>query len=48
MEILTTDWEYVTEYSRFLQGMSYAAGGVPTYTEAMTKVKALVDHLLKE
>lgn len=48
MDILTTDTEYATEYTRFVQGMSYAAGGVPTYAEAMTKVKALVDHLLKE
>jgi predicted nucleotidyltransferase component of viral defense system len=48
MEILTTDKEYATEYTRFVQGMSYAAGGVPTYAEVMTKVKVLVDHLLKE
>jgi predicted nucleotidyltransferase component of viral defense system len=48
MEILMTEKEYATEYTRFVQGMSYAAGGVPTYAEAMTKVKALVDHLLKE
>jgi hypothetical protein len=47
MEILTTDKEYATEYTRFVQGMSYAAGEVLTYAVAMTKVKALVDHLLK-
>jgi hypothetical protein len=48
MEILTTDKEYATEYTRFVQGMSYDAGGVQTYAEALAKVKALVDHLLKE
>jgi predicted nucleotidyltransferase component of viral defense system len=47
MNILTTDKEYATEYTRFVQGMSYAVGGVPTYSEAMAKVKTLVDHILE-
>jgi hypothetical protein len=47
MEILATDTEYATEYTRFVQGMSYDAGGVPTYSEAMAKLKALVDHILE-
>lgn len=46
LEILTADDDYRTEYTRFVQGMSYATGGVPTYDEALAKVKALVDHLL--
>ena len=46
LDILTSDTEYRTEYTRFVQGMSYAAGGVPTYDEAIAKVKTLVDHLL--
>ena len=47
MEILATDTEYATEYTRFVQGMSYAAGGVPTYSEAMAKLKDLVEHILE-
>ena len=35
LEILTADADYRTEYTRFVQGMSYATGGVPTYEEAM-------------
>jgi hypothetical protein len=46
LKILTTDREYRTEYTRFVQGMSYAATGVPTYEEAMIKLKVLIDHLL--
>ncbi|WP_431217957.1 nucleotidyl transferase AbiEii/AbiGii toxin family protein [Puia sp. P3] len=47
MEILATDTEYATEYTRFVQGMSYAAGGVPTYSKAMAKLKDLVEHILE-
>lgn len=46
LEILTADADYRIEYTRFVQGMSYAAGGVPTYEEAMAKLKTLLDHLL--
>jgi len=46
VELLTSDTEYPKEYTRFVQGMSYAAGGVPTYAEAMAKLRTLVDHLL--
>ena len=46
LEILTKDAEYRTEYIRFVQGMSYATGGVPTYDEAVIKLKSLIDHLL--
>lgn len=45
-EILTADTDYRTEYNRFVQGMSYALGGVPSYDEAMAKLKTLTDHLL--
>src|SRR5579859_666012 len=45
-EILATDAEYRTEYTRFVYGMSYATGGVPTYDEAMAKLKAIIEHLL--
>ncbi|HET6252998.1 MAG TPA: nucleotidyl transferase AbiEii/AbiGii toxin family protein [Puia sp.] len=44
-EILITDAEYRTEYTRFVQGMSYAIGGVPTYDEAITKLKTLIDYI---
>jgi predicted nucleotidyltransferase component of viral defense system len=46
LEILTDDADYRTEYTRFVQGMSYATGEVPTYEEAMAKLKILLDHLL--
>jgi hypothetical protein len=46
LEILTSDPEYRSEYTRFVQGMSYATGGVPTYAEALAKLKLLIDHLL--
>ena len=45
-ELLTSDTEYRTEYTRFVQGMSYATGRVPTYEEAMGKLRTLIDHLL--
>ena len=45
-EILTADADYRTEYIRFVQGMSYASGSVPTFEEAMVKLKTLTDHLL--
>jgi Nucleotidyl transferase AbiEii toxin, Type IV TA system len=44
-EILTANVDYRTEYTRFVQGMSYASGGVPNYDEAMVKLKLLTDHL---
>ena len=47
LEILDSDGEYRTEYTRFVQGMSYAAGGVPTYDEAVAKLKLLLDHVLE-
>ena len=47
MDILTANDEYRTEYTRFVQGMSYATNKVLTYAEAIAKVKALLDHLLK-
>ena len=46
LDILNADAEYRTEYIRFVQGMSYAVGGVPTYDEAIAKLKTLIDHLL--
>jgi len=46
LEILTSDTEYRTEYTRFVQGMSYATGEVPNYEEALAKLKMLMDHLL--
>jgi len=46
MEILTTDREYPAEYTRFVQGMSYAMGGVPDYEEALGKLRMLVDYLI--
>jgi Nucleotidyl transferase AbiEii toxin, Type IV TA system len=45
LDMLGKDGEYRMEYTRFVQGMSYAAGGVPTYEEALAKLKALIDHL---
>ena len=45
MEILTTDREYPSEYTRFVQGMSYATNGVPNYGEALAKLRILIDHL---
>ena len=45
LEILMTDTGYRTEYTRFVQGMSYALGGGPTYDEALAKLKKLMDHL---
>lgn len=46
LNILDSDGEYRTEYARFVQGMSYATGGVPTYEEAMLKLRALISHLM--
>jgi hypothetical protein len=46
LKTLTFDPEYPAEYARFVQGMSYAVGGVPTYGEAMVKLKTIIDHLL--
>lgn len=45
LDMLGKDGEYRMEYTRFVQGMSYAAGGVPTYEEALAKLKALIDQL---
>lgn len=45
-ELLTADTEYRKEYTRFVQGMSYATGRVPNFDEAMNKLKVLIDHLL--
>lgn len=47
LEILDSDGEYRTEYARFVHGMSYAAGGVPTYDEAVAKLKLLLGHVLE-
>lgn len=46
LSILDTDGEYRSEYTRFVQGMSYAIGAVPTYDEAMAKLRILIDLLL--
>ena len=46
MAVLTSDAEYRTEYTRFVQGMSYAIRGVPTYEDAMKRLEALANHLL--
>lgn len=45
LEILMMDTDYRAEYTRFVQGMSYASGGGPTYDEALAKLKTLIDHL---
>jgi hypothetical protein len=45
LETLRTDAEYATEYTRFVQGMSYAAGGVPKYDEAMARLREVVNCL---
>jgi hypothetical protein len=45
LDMLGKDGEYRMEYTRYVQGMSYAAGGVPTYEEALAKLKALIDQL---
>jgi hypothetical protein len=45
-EILTANADYRTEYTRFVQGMSYAPGSVPTFEEAIVKLKTLTEHLL--
>ncbi|HEY4289032.1 MAG TPA: nucleotidyl transferase AbiEii/AbiGii toxin family protein [Puia sp.] len=45
LEILTANSDYRTEYIRFVQGMSYAAGGVPTFEEAILKLKTLIAYL---
>lgn len=46
LSILDTDGEYRSEYTRFVQGMSYAIGAVPTYDQAMAKLRILIDLLL--
>jgi hypothetical protein len=47
METLETDREYPSEYNRFVQGMSYSAAGVPSYQEAVSKLRQLTDQLLE-
>jgi hypothetical protein len=47
VETLEADREYPSEYSRFVQGMSYSAAGVPSYQEAIDKLKELTDQLLE-
>jgi len=47
METLETDREYPYEYNRFVQGMSYSATGVPSYQEAVSKLRQLTDQLLE-
>jgi hypothetical protein len=46
IEILESDTEYRNEYTRFVQGMSYATGVVPTYGQAVTRLKELINHIL--
>lgn len=47
MEIIEREKEYVDEYDRFVKGMSYAAGAkVPSFAEALAKVKLLIRHVL--
>ena len=47
MEILETDGEYLREYNRFVQGMSYAPNKAPSFREAMIKLKELTNHILE-
>jgi hypothetical protein len=41
------DGEYLMEYDRIVQGMSYASGKVPSYEEALVRLKKLTNHLLE-
>jgi hypothetical protein len=45
-EILTANSDYKNEYIRFVQGMSFAAGTVPSFEEAMSRLKKLINDLL--
>jgi hypothetical protein len=45
-EILTVNSDYKNEYIRFVQGMSYAAGSVLSFEEAVFRLKTLITHLL--
>jgi len=45
--VLENDSEYATEYNRFVQGMSYASGKVPSFKEAMAQLKELTNYLLR-
>lgn len=47
MNTLENDGEYLTEYNRFVQGMSYASGKVPSFEEAIRRLKDLANHLLE-
>jgi hypothetical protein len=47
MDTLEKDGEYVAEYNRFVQGMSYASGKVPSFEEAIKSLKELTNHLLE-
>lgn len=47
LKILEADDKYRREYSRFVRGMSYAIAGVPTYDEAMIKLKVLTEHIVQ-
>jgi hypothetical protein len=47
IETLENDGEYVVEYNRFVRGMSYAFGKVPSFEEAVGSLKELTNHLLE-
>jgi hypothetical protein len=47
MEILEADGEYLREYNRFVQGMSYSPNKAPSFREAMIKLKELTNHILE-
>jgi len=46
MNTLENDREYAMEYNRFVQGMSYASGKVPSFHEAIARLKELTEHIL--
>jgi len=47
--IIEQEKEYSNEYDRFVKGMSYAAtGSVPSFGEAVAKVRLLIEHVLEK
>jgi hypothetical protein len=42
---LENDSAYILEYTRFVQGMSYASKNVPTFKQALERLKDLQDYL---
>lgn len=46
IDTLETDREYLREYNRFVQGMSYASTKAPTFGEAVGKLKELTNHII--